>query len=85
MSDTRFVEIYRAENGVAAHLVKGELEAAGIAAQVTDESFSALRGPNIWWASPRILVAEVDAAKAAAIIRDLETARAARSASDDAD
>jgi hypothetical protein len=85
MPDPRFVEIYRAENGVAAHLVKGELEAAGITTQITEESSSALRGPNIWWASPRILVAEVDAAKAAAIIRDIETARAARSTSDDAD
>jgi len=86
MLNTRFVEIYRAENDVAAHLLKGALEAAGIPTQITDESFAALRGPNpIWWASPRILVAEVDAAKAAAIIRDIETARRARSTSGDTD
>jgi len=86
MSHTPFVEIYRAENAVAAHLLKGALEAEGIPTQITDESISALRGPNpIWWASPRILVAEVDAAKAVAIIRDMETARAERSTSGDTD
>ncbi len=79
MSDTRFVEIYRAENGIAAHLVKGALEAAGIPTQVTEESFGALRGLNpIWWASPRILVAETQAEAAVAIIREIEAARATR-------
>jgi hypothetical protein len=85
MSNAPFVEIYRAENAVTAHLLKGALEAEGIPTQITDESISALRGPNLWWASPRILVAEVDAAKAVAIIRDIETARAERSTSGDAD
>jgi Putative prokaryotic signal transducing protein len=72
--ETPFVEIYRAENGVAANLLKGALEAAGIQTRITDESFSALAGGNpIWWESPRILVPAADVAKAAAIIRELKT------------
>ncbi|HET6328687.1 MAG TPA: DUF2007 domain-containing protein [Planctomycetaceae bacterium] len=82
MADTRFVEIYRAENDIAAHLVKGTLEAAGIPTQITEESFAANRGLNpIWWASPRILVAESQAEEAAAIIREIEAARATRKTS----
>jgi hypothetical protein len=86
MSDSHFVEVYRAENAVAAHLLKGTLEAAGIPTQITDESFAALRGLNpIWWASPRILVAEADAEKATTLIREIETARATRSTSGNTD
>ena len=67
------------------HLMKGALEAAGIPTQITDEQFAALAGLNpIWWESPRILVAEVDAARATAILREAEMARATRSTSGDA-
>lgn len=86
MSDTRFVEIYRAENDIAAHLIKCSLEAAGIPTQITEESHGALRGLNpIWWASPRILVAEAQAEEAVAIIREIEAARATRTASGNTD
>ncbi len=86
MPDTRFVEIYRAENDIAAHLIRGSLESAGIPTQVTEESYAALRGLNpIWWASPRILVAEAHAEEAAAIIREIEAARATRRTSGDTD
>jgi hypothetical protein len=86
MPDTRFVEIYRAENDLAAHLIKGTLESAGIPTQITDESHSAIRGLNpIWWASPRILVAEAQAEEAVAIIREIEAARATRTNSGNKD
>jgi len=81
MSDTRFVEIHRARNAIDAHLLKAELEAAGIPVQITDESVAALQMPTPWWAAPRILVAEADSAKAAAIIRELETQYQSRSTS----
>jgi hypothetical protein len=85
MSDTDLVEIYRAANPLDARLLKGELEAAGIPTQITDESFAALSVPPRWWASPRLLVAKADAAKAAAILRELEAARATRPASGNTD
>ncbi|HEV7999294.1 MAG TPA: DUF2007 domain-containing protein [Planctomycetaceae bacterium] len=86
LSNTQFVEIYRAENVVIAQLLKGALEDDGIPAQITDESYAALAGGNpIWWESPRILVGAVDAARAAAIIHEIEAARRTRSASRDAD
>ena len=34
--------------------------------------------PNLWWASPKLLVAETDAEKATAIIRDIEASRPGR-------
>jgi hypothetical protein len=81
MSDAHFVEIYRAANSLEAGLLKGALEEAGIPTRVTDESIAALYVPSIWWASPRVLVAEGDAAKAAVILRELEAARRTRSKS----
>jgi|HubBroStandDraft_6_1064221.scaffolds.fasta_scaffold281001_2 hypothetical protein len=60
MSDIRSVEIYRAENDIAAHLIKGSLEAAGIPTQITEESYGALRvstrfgGPRPAFWSPRL-------------------------------
>lgn len=80
MSDSRLVEVYRAENAVAAHLIANALEDAGIAARVTDELVTVMNSWELspWWSSPRILVAEADAAKAAAVLREIETARATR-------
>jgi len=72
----------RATHFAASH----RLLAAGIPTQVTEESYAALRGLNpIWWASPRILVAEANAEEAAAIIREIEAARATRTASGNRD
>jgi hypothetical protein len=86
MSNARFVEICRAENVVTAQLLRSALEDEGIPAQITDESYAALAGGNpVWWESPRILVGEVDAARAAAIIREIETARRTRTAPDNTD
>jgi hypothetical protein len=74
MADTSFVEVYRAKNSVDAHLVKNALGDAGIAAQITEESVASME-PNLWWACPRLLVAETDTDKATAIIRELEASR----------
>jgi len=86
MPELRFIEIYRAENAIAAALLKNALEDKGIAAHITDDSVSAMYscGTSPWWSSPRILVAEPDAEKAAAILREIETNRATRKP-DDAD
>jgi hypothetical protein len=70
VTDSEFVEVYRAENGVEAHLLKASLEDAGIPTRITEETTAALR-PNLWWAAPRIWVAKANAAKAAEIIREL--------------
>ncbi len=71
MSDTKLVEVYRALNSIDALLFQDALEAAGISARITEQSVAAL-DPNLWWAAPRILVAEADAAKAVAIVREVE-------------
>jgi hypothetical protein len=81
MSDARFVEIHRAPNDIEAHLIKGELAAAGIAAHITDDSILGVY-PGLWWASPRIVVAEADAMNAAAIIRETEDRHKTRSVSE---
>ncbi|HEV3300535.1 MAG TPA: DUF2007 domain-containing protein [Planctomycetaceae bacterium] len=82
MSDSHLVEICRAENGLAAHFIKTAIEDAGIQPQITDAQFAALAGLNpLWWESPRILVPEVDATRATAIVRDFEAAHAWRSSS----
>jgi hypothetical protein len=78
MAETRFVEVYRAENSIDAHLMKSALEGAGMSAQVTEEAMASMR-PNLWWASPKLLVAETDAEKAIAIIRDIEASRPGKS------
>jgi hypothetical protein len=78
MADTNFVEVYRAKNSVDAHFLKNALEDAGISSQITDESAASMR-PDLWWTSPRLLVAETDAAKAAAIIREIEASRLGQS------
>jgi signal recognition particle subunit SEC65 len=80
MFDARFVEIHRAPNEIEAHLIKGELEAAGISAHITDDSVLGVY-PGLWWASPRIVVAQADAVNAAAIIREIEDRHKTRSVS----
>jgi signal recognition particle subunit SEC65 len=77
MSSARFVEVYRAKNPVEAHLIKDQLEAAGIAVQVAEEAVNTVY-PGIWWASPRILVKEAETANAAVLIREFEAAQKAR-------
>jgi hypothetical protein len=67
---SEFVEVYRAENGVEAHLFKAALEAAGISTLVTGESVAAME-PNLYWAAPRILVAPDRAEEAARVLREL--------------
>jgi len=78
MSDAELVEIYRAANPLDAQLLKSELQAAGMRTQITGENVAALEVIPLWWASPRLHVAKADAAKAAAILRELEAARAMR-------
>ena len=70
MSETHLVEVYRAANSVDAHLLKNELEAAGLRAMVTDE-IAATYYPGIWWTSPRIFMDEAEAARAAELIAEL--------------
>jgi hypothetical protein len=78
MADAKFVEVYRAKNSIDAHLLKNALDDAGIASQITEESVASMR-PNLWWACPRLLVAETDADKAGAIIREIEASRLGKS------
>ncbi len=78
MAGTDFVEVYRAKNSVDAHLLKNALEDAGIAAQITEESVASME-PNLWWACPKLLVAETDANQATAIIREIEASRLGQS------
>jgi hypothetical protein len=85
MSDAELVEIYRAANPLDAQLLKGELEAAGIRTQITGENVAALEVLPLWWAAPRLLVTEADAAQAAAILRELDAARATRPTSGNTD
>jgi hypothetical protein len=70
MAEPHLIEIYRAANQIEAHLLKGELEAGGIRALVTDETTCTITYPGTWWASPRILVDEADAARAIALIAE---------------
>jgi hypothetical protein len=79
---TSLVEVYRAEDGVIAHLLKSALNEAGVSAYVTDEPIAAVRGLPMWWACPRVLVAAADAQAALAVIRELESTRAKRRADD---
>jgi hypothetical protein len=78
----RLVEVYRAENGIVAHLLKGALNDAGIAAHVFEESFATLEARPLWWASPRIMVDAVDSERAIAVISEVESSRANRRAVD---
>jgi hypothetical protein len=74
-----FVEVFRAESAIAAHLLKARLESAGVPTKITDESWASLAGLNpLWWESPRILVARRDIAKAGAVIRKFEAVRSGR-------
>jgi Putative prokaryotic signal transducing protein len=78
----QLVEVHRAANSIAAHFFKNALEDAGITAYITGEAMSVTESFPMWWSSPRILVDAADAERAAAIIRDLESARKERHARD---
>jgi hypothetical protein len=84
VNDAEFVEVYRAENGVEAHLMKAALEDAGVPTRISEETVAALQ-PNLWWAAPRVWVAKTNAAKAAEIIRELKEAHVKRPTSGNAD
>jgi hypothetical protein len=70
MFDEPLEEVYRAENVPQAHLIKDQLEAAGIPARVDGDFLQgALGGLALGWASsPRVLVAESYAPKARKIL-----------------
>jgi glycosyltransferase involved in cell wall biosynthesis len=80
--NSALVEVYRAENGVEAHLLKAALEAAGISAVVAEDSVAGLY-PNIAWAAPRVLVSPSRAEEARKIIRELDERRAEHSSAVD--
>ena len=71
------VMVYRAKNGIEAHLLKNALEAAGISAQVVGEALAATES-NLWFAAPQILVKADQAEQAARMLRELEEARLSR-------
>jgi hypothetical protein len=73
MNDQVFVEIYRPETSVQAHLLRDQLEQAGIAARVDGEFLQGAMGglPLGWSAAPRVLVAESDAAAARKVLEAL--------------
>ncbi len=71
------VAVYRAKNGIEAHLLKNALEAAGISAQVVGEALAATES-NLWFAAPQILVKADQAEQAARMLRELEEARLSR-------
>ncbi len=74
MNNDSLVEVFRAENLPEAHLVKDALGHAGIVARVEGDFLQgALGGLPVGWASsPRVLVAESDAAAARKIIERIE-------------
>jgi hypothetical protein len=73
MSERSWVEVYRAKDSPQAHLLKSAVEDAGIHAAVEGGLLQgAVAAPGVWWAAPRIMVAECDALKARAILERLE-------------
>jgi hypothetical protein len=77
MPDESFIEVFRAENVPHAHMVKDHLEAAGIPARVEGDFLQGAVGgvPAGWSSSPRVLVAESDAAAAIKTLDLLEQSR----------
>jgi hypothetical protein len=73
MSERSWVDVDRAKDSPQAHLLKSALEDAGIRAAVEGDLLQdAVAAPGVWWAGPRIMVAECDALKARAILEQLE-------------
>lgn len=80
MSDNPIVEIYRAKNGLQAHLFVTALEEAGIRASYQGRALhpesgtaeSVFSDTAVWWDAPRILVRAEDADMARAFLLELE-------------
>jgi len=80
MSDSRVVEVYRAKNGVQAHLFVTALEEAGIKAEIQGTTFhpasqtaaSLISDSAAWWDAPRILVFAEDAERAGQLLLEWE-------------
>lgn len=66
--------IYRAENLIDAHLVRGALEQAGIAAFVTGEYLTGAAGQLPAFGLVEVRVAEVEQAAAESVVRAVEKA-----------
>jgi hypothetical protein len=83
MSKHNLVEVYRAKDAPAAHLLKSALEEAGISAIIEGELLQGALGevPVGWSSSPRVLVNSGDAPGAREIIRQKEAVPADSSAS----
>ena len=79
MSDS-VVEVYRAKNGLQAHLFVAALEQAGIKAEIQGELFnpaaatssSLISAGTVWWDAPRILVIAEHAERARQLLLELE-------------
>ena len=75
------VEVYRARNGLQAHLFVAALERAGIKAEIQGEMFnpavatssSLISVGNVWWDSPRICTFAKDADRARQLLLELES------------
>jgi hypothetical protein len=74
MTEQNPVEVYRARDTAHAYLLASALEAAGIRARVDGEYLQGALGdlPLGWSTSPRVLVAEADAAQARTILERTE-------------
>lgn len=78
MHEQNLVEVYRAKNSPAAHLLKAALEDAGITAVVEGDLLQGALGevPLGWSSAPKVLVESGDVSKAREIIRQIEAAQA---------
>lgn len=72
MSTEELVEIYRAGSSVQAHLIASALEDEGIKAVIVDEI------PVYLPATPGIMVAEADAARARELVKQFEQGKFAQ-------
>lgn len=77
MSREKFVEVYRAQNSVEAHLLKAALEAEGIDVRISGESLQTVIGavPPGWQTAPQLLVPESSAEQARGILQRLERSK----------
>ena len=74
MSNVRMVEVYRARDSTHAHLLRGQLEEAGIPTFIEGMQLqSALGGlPTGWAVAPRLVVEAQHADQARALLEQLE-------------
>lgn len=70
----RLVEVYRAKDGIQAHLLTSALEGAGIRAVVEGDLLEGGMGeiPCGWPTAPRIMVEEADVPRARDLLAELE-------------